>query len=753
MVGLHNSTLGRQIRSVNQTLFRVGEAITSYRTALTKSADPNLVALTLTGNLVGAGVSLFATFMDTGPTADEVILQGIADLKLQVQLVRKEMHRRFDGVHQHLDKIYDRMDRGFDALNAADAAIREHLSQVHNDLQSIRRTLRDVTELELDTQSIVHSSSAATRGLLTAVTLAPCLRKHDPQNDPMPMQRFNDCLAQFETMGKRLAHSQLEGVDSNHGRKHWLASAPEDTVALSLTKFADLSSGQWSTPDGAVVGPRDWFSVADMHGEFVGNYPRLAAASSHFAQGVFARQATRQRHTLRLYAKAIQEHLKALQAGRESAFGKLFSETWNDTDAETLRSLVKSAYQQYYADPKNRSFRVRMTEGEVEPEVRFEVGLEKAWATMEHFYLENDVPNWVMINGKGCGDDDQVKTATQPVKKAMAGDGIESFVNPTYVKFARLALGEFEICARIVDKEVRRRRTQWKGYPLGILFARHELANANRVRPLQFDISAEADVGWRRRRVAELGKMGWLVSLPNGASEEYRRQQTDQTDAVPGGVIRWADTEADVVYETTHSLHLSIRYMPKQSNRDAVEIRKIGIELGKKWLRKPSPDEIAVIISKKVTPGGDEPSKQLMDIYKDHYYGKQKATREYVRKTLKANDDFQAMERKLALGNLYVRSWLGLSFDKVKGRSGVLSAIMAGRVGFPRLAVMLESSTDDLLPGGMAAKVTKKVEEFEKVLGSERMRDVAKYGYGHRILTEMRFENIDGREGSLEDTR
>ena len=752
MVGLSDPTLGRQIRSVNQTLFRVGDAFTSYRAALKTSADPNLVALTLTGNVVGAGVSLLATFMDTGPTADEVILRSIADLSRQVQRVREEMHARFDDMHVHLDKIYVRMDGVFDALKQRHAVTKEDLRQVHNDLQGIRRTLRDATELDLDTQSIVYRTSAATRGLLTGLTLKRCLRTFDPGNDPMTMTRFNDCLADFEAIGKLLADSQLKGVGSDHARVYWLASAPEETVALSLTKFADLSSEQWSTPAGPVVGPRDWFSVANLHGEFVGNYPRLAATSEHFGEGVFARQATHQRDTLRLYAKAIQKHLQASQAGEESAFGKLFSETWNDADAKTLRSLVERAYKRYYADLKNPSFRVvRMTDDEVEPEVRFEMGLEKAWAPMKDFYVENDVPpDWVLINGNGCGDDDRVKTATEPVKIAMAGDGIESFVNPMFVKFARLGLGKIKICATMINVIVERRRAQRKGYPLDVLFARQELANTNRVRSLQFDISAETDVNelwrsWRRRRVAEVGKMGWLASLSKGASEGYRRQQSDQTDAVPGGVIRRSDSEAGVVYGTKHVLDLSISYIPKHSTK-AVEIRQIGIELGETWneLWSPNPKEIAAIINKKVPPGGDKPSQELMDVYKDHYYGKQKATWEYVRKTLKADEGFQAMERKLALGNLYVRSWLGLSFDKVKGRSGVLSAITAGRVGFPRLTVMLEGSTDDRLPGRMAAKVTKKVEEFMKVLASERMRDVAKYGYGHRILTEMRFENIDG---------
>ena len=105
-IGMHDPKLGRQIEATTSAYFGLRQAIDAYESAIADGASSALAGLMLTGNAVGVGLALVGTFMDTGPTADELILQEIGRLREQVENMRREMHSRFDEVHAHIDAVY-----------------------------------------------------------------------------------------------------------------------------------------------------------------------------------------------------------------------------------------------------------------------------------------------------------------------------------------------------------------------------------------------------------------------------------------------------------------------------------------------------------------------------------------------------------------------------------------------------------------------------------------------------------------------
>ncbi|MDE2994698.1 MAG: hypothetical protein OXU67_12550, partial [Chloroflexota bacterium] len=71
---LDDPTLGRQIGATNSAVFGVVSEVRTFNYALDLGASASLAALTATTGVVGAGLLLMDAFMNTGPTADDIIL-------------------------------------------------------------------------------------------------------------------------------------------------------------------------------------------------------------------------------------------------------------------------------------------------------------------------------------------------------------------------------------------------------------------------------------------------------------------------------------------------------------------------------------------------------------------------------------------------------------------------------------------------------------------------------------------------------
>ena len=100
-------------------------------------------------------------------------------------------------------------------------------------------------------------------------------------------------------------------------------------------------------------------------------------------------------------------------------------------------------------------------------------------------------------------------------------------------------------------------------------------------------------------------------------------------------------------------------------------------------------------------------------------------------------------ERLLELNDA-VRSWIALGFDVVGERAEAVQAVAGGSLGLPDLLTSLD--VDGEGGSSYAWKVVDegilKVEELGRHLRSTEMRDVVEFGFGHRLLTDLRFAGL-----------
>ena len=115
---------------------------------------------------------------------------------------------------------------------------------------------------------------------------------------------------------------------------------------------------------------------------------------------------------------------------------------------------------------------------------------------------------------------------------------------------------------------------------------------------------------------------------------------------------------------------------------------------------------------------------------------------------LLGSEGFRDVELGLAMAALDIRSWLAFAFDDRVYRSEVLYAVVAGLIGLPDVRQMIESVglRSSMWSWTLFDDVDALIENLENELRSGSMREVVARGYGHRVLTGMRFGNLD-RQG------
>ena len=349
-IGVSEPNLGRQIIATGNVMFAVRDGLKEF-IASQDDANVNLAAVALTGDVVGATLSLMDTFVDTGPTSEEVILEQLGELREAVENVRREMHERFDGIHRHLDIVYKDMLNGFDLLREGQESQEEMLREVILDLEGNQLRLNDIGNVQIDTQSIVVQQGEVLSQLIIDLALANCTRRNRDSTigDPMYFDEFRKCRATIEAVSRHLPGLQLEANRrSEETLDNLLSARPDRTISSNLEAFRQLltaASGESreraaELPDlfGAVVGPEAWFYAADIHDEFLTLYLRCAKFDTEdIAGSEFRSDMRRYRSVLRQYAEAIRKDFEAFQNGSDqTALSMLLKTAWNGVELEKL---------------------------------------------------------------------------------------------------------------------------------------------------------------------------------------------------------------------------------------------------------------------------------------------------------------------------------------------------------------------------------------------------------------------------------
>ena len=95
LVGFKDPDAGRAIQTISDAGFKIYEAIVAFNGF---SQTGGWASAVLTGDIVGAILPVLALVIDTGPSAEEIIIEELGHLREQVSAVRQQMHERFDLV-------------------------------------------------------------------------------------------------------------------------------------------------------------------------------------------------------------------------------------------------------------------------------------------------------------------------------------------------------------------------------------------------------------------------------------------------------------------------------------------------------------------------------------------------------------------------------------------------------------------------------------------------------------------------------
>ncbi|MDG4762712.1 hypothetical protein O7632_01065 [Solwaraspora sp. WMMD406] len=141
LMGFADPRFGKQLQTVGKAVVTSVTAINSYLTTvlnqgLTAAATAMGTAV-LTGNLLGAAMSLVTLFTGGGPDPNALILGEIAKLREQINRLATGMHHRFDRIESALNTMYADLVGLLTDLTRSVAEVRARLGHIATQLQTI----------------------------------------------------------------------------------------------------------------------------------------------------------------------------------------------------------------------------------------------------------------------------------------------------------------------------------------------------------------------------------------------------------------------------------------------------------------------------------------------------------------------------------------------------------------------------------------------------------------------------------------
>ncbi|QLQ36695.1 hypothetical protein [Micromonospora robiginosa] len=150
LAGFADQKAGKEVLAIGKAAVGIATAINKYLPTVAglnlSEAIGSLSTVVLTGNVLGAVMTLLPMFLGSGPSEQELLMQEIGKLREQVGELRTEMHERFDRVEAMLTAIYD------DIMSVL-LRMRDDMGNVIRDLDAIKRQINGL-ETRVDQLSL-----------------------------------------------------------------------------------------------------------------------------------------------------------------------------------------------------------------------------------------------------------------------------------------------------------------------------------------------------------------------------------------------------------------------------------------------------------------------------------------------------------------------------------------------------------------------------------------------------------------------
>ncbi|MCB0105877.1 MAG: hypothetical protein KDE53_08205, partial [Caldilineaceae bacterium] len=229
----------------------------------------------MTGNILGAVVSIVSLFGNSGPTPDQMILEEIGKLRKQVDQLRTEMHARFDRIDQELNIIYTTMQERFDKIDI-------QLGVINANVLEVQRTLLDL-DLKLnrmERNNFELLDAVGRRPLLEAINGG--LNYQARTGQTMPFQPdFVNYENLFQTWGTIHAFDALATGPSQRDFSDGallaeLNALPLDANLNYLNSWLQLH-GVPALAGNRLASPRDWLFASRAYGQLGVEWPQHMA--------------------------------------------------------------------------------------------------------------------------------------------------------------------------------------------------------------------------------------------------------------------------------------------------------------------------------------------------------------------------------------------------------------------------------------------------------------------------------------------
>jgi hypothetical protein len=163
---------------------------------LSKGSDlaTGIAAAQMTFNYVQIAMELIGLFIDSGPSPEQLILEGISDIKKQIAEMREEMHGRFNQVDVKLDYIQQDLVTNFDAIHSA-------LQSQDYKLEDIKARLENILMKVEHLESSLYSVGSNLGNRLSDVMTIEC-GLSEPENLTINNpDTFKKCINGLMTLG------------------------------------------------------------------------------------------------------------------------------------------------------------------------------------------------------------------------------------------------------------------------------------------------------------------------------------------------------------------------------------------------------------------------------------------------------------------------------------------------------------------------------------------------------------------------
>ncbi|WP_439492018.1 hypothetical protein [Bosea sp. (in: a-proteobacteria)] len=243
-------------------------------------------ATILTGNLLAIGLQLADAFRDTGPTADQIIIDGIVRLSDQISAFQDEVRTRFDRIDSGLIAIYSEMTKNFSHLASSVRDLRSDLSDISKSmsrmfvkLDIIESKLSEKLDLLID-QSFRNESSL-------------CLNYAKDHGYYMSRSKFAECVGRIRAYLTEAKSTALSGAwdKKYHAPDLLRAQIGDQDWARHINLFRGMVAELGGVPvEGRRPNPARWLVAART-------FTALASANSdafHQATSDFVALLTRE---------------------------------------------------------------------------------------------------------------------------------------------------------------------------------------------------------------------------------------------------------------------------------------------------------------------------------------------------------------------------------------------------------------------------------------------------------------------------